>query len=195
MRNFLLLIALTFSGLAQANMDLRVGSIIQDKETGSLLYFTCGMRDITGECNSFKAFLERPYADDDIAILPLEKIVLHSTLYTALLDTKDTFITGEPINFKKYDLTEKFFNKTNNSKFNVGNILIKTVMAPLTFVVGVGETLWDKPQNLAKSIKSITLKAKYKKPLKRLFVGKTNKAYSMRGGKFEKLVTLIKNIK
>ncbi len=179
-------------------MDLRQGSIIQDKKTGSILYFACGVKDLTGKCDSYKAYLERPFSNEIPTILPVplpqEKVILHDTLYVALLKSKDTFITGEPINFKTYNATKKFFNQTNNTRFNVGNIIIKTLMAPLTLVVAVGETLWDKPQNFVKSIKAVRLKAKYKKPLKRLFMGKVNKTYPMRGRKFKKLVKLIQNI-
>lgn len=198
MKNFILLLVVFSATHLQANIDEREGSIIKNKSTGAQIYFTCAIKDMLGECSYYNAFLEEPIGDSALRTqpypAPTEKILLHSSLYISLLNNKDAYITGEPINLKTYDVTEKFFNKTRGDKFTFGNIVIKAVLSPLTLAVGIVETIIDKPQNIAMKTKAIVLKVKYKKPLKNLFMGKKQKTYEIRNNKFQKLVKLIKKI-
>ncbi len=199
MKSLILIGLMSFASQLMANLQDREGSVLVDKETASILYFTCSTKDITGACDSYKAYLERPFPDDVVTILPVpeprEKVLLHNSLYVSLLKAKDIYITSEPINYKTYEATKWFYDKTNKDEFSFGNILVKAIASPATLVVAIGETLWEKPQNFAKSIKSFVLKAKFKKPLKRLFAGKKTKVYTIRHKKFDKLVKLIQNIR
>lgn len=162
------------------------GSVLENQDNKDQLHFECEAINFDNSCNQYSAHLTNGLG---------VRTLINKALYIATVDKKNFYITGEPINYKTYNLTRstwnaKFFKNDNKAL----NILLNTLRVPASAIVGIAETLIDQPQNAYKFTKKLILKKKYRKHFINLYQGPKDLVSIVKKKRFEKIVLILKNL-